>query len=384
MHTQRVGDSAMSIRRYCLLQSESPRLCLGLVAVVLSVPGCATKLKPIFDEPDSPIVWPEPPKPARIRYVGQLRSSADLKPPRKPFERLGELLFGREPAAPLYGPRALVRSGDRLWIADPGGRCLHQFDLKRRSYKKITHAGPTPLLAPVGLCLGPLESIYVCDSEGGAVHRLSVQTGDLIESLHLPEDVLRPVAIAYTEPEEELYLVDARAHDIKVLSIDGSLRRIIGRRGERAGEFNFPSAIVADKEILWIVDTGNHRVQGLKRDGTPVIALGQPGDAPGDLALPKGIALDSDGNIYVLDARFENIQIFDPTGGLLLFFGEEGTGPGEFWLPGGLFIDANDRVWVCDAYNGRIQVFDYVKMADDEEARHSERNGVDKDNRVPE
>jgi hypothetical protein len=65
--------------------------------------------------------------------------------------------------------------------------------------------------------------------------------------------------------------------------------------------------------------------------------------------------------VYVVDARFENIQVFDRSGQLLLGFGQEGTGPGEFWLPTGLHIDSNDRLWVCDMYNGRVQVFDYVR-----------------------
>ena len=62
----------------------------------------------------------------------------------------------------------------------------------------------------------------------------------------------------------------------------------------------------------------------------------------------------------MVDARFENVQVFDRTGRLLLVFGEEGTGPGQFWLPAGIFVDPNDRIWVCDTYNRRVQVFDRV------------------------
>ena len=109
------------------------------------------------------------------------------------------------------------------------------------------------------------------------------------------------------------------------------------------------------------------RGRGLEEDGLFAGDLfGEAGDSLGDLALPKAIALDSDNHIYVVDSRFENIQIFDRSGRLLLFFGTEGTGPGEFWLPGGIFIDGNDRIWICDAYNSRIQVFDYYKEARDD------------------
>ena len=92
--------------------------------------------------------------------------------------------------------------------------------------------------------------------------------------------------------------------------------------------------------------------------------FGRVGDAPGDLALPKGVAVDSQGHLYVVDARFENVQIFDREGRLLLSFGEEGNAPGEFWLPSGIHVDSTDRIWVCDSYGRRVQVFDFINTRD--------------------
>lgn len=91
-----------------------------------------------------------------------------------------------------------------------------------------------------------------------------------------------------------------------------------------------------------------------------MIVFGEAGDAPGQMALPKAIAIDDEGNIYVLDARFENLQIFDRSGRLLLVVGEEGIGPGQFWLPGGIFITTDGLIFVADSHNGRVQVFRYL------------------------
>ncbi len=338
-------------------------LCGAALSAVLLPAGCAGPLRPVFEPIGDAIAWPPPPKAPRIRYVGSLSTSADLKPQRKLLAAIADLFVGRTAPQALYGPRALVctRDGKRVWIADPGGRCLHMFDLEERIHRKIQRLGETPLLSPVGLCIGPAESIYVCDSERVAIYRLSGRDGKLIESLRLPEDVIRPVAMNYDETADELFVVDVTAHNIKVLGMDGRLRRILGRRGTAPGEFNFPSAIAADENGIWIADTGNHRVQAITRSGDPIVTFGRAGDAPGDLALPKGIALDPDGHVYVVDGRFENVQIFDREGNLMLFFGEEGTGPGEFWLPGGLFIEPTGRIWVCDSYNRRVQVFEYIR-----------------------
>jgi sugar lactone lactonase YvrE len=233
--------------------------------------------------------------------------------------------------------------------------------LNDRTYLKIQRLGGSPLLSPVGLCLGEGDSIFVCDSESGSIHELSGLTGALRRTLRVAEDLDRPVALTYRVESGELYVVDVTAHSIKVLDRNGGLLRIIGGRGAGPGEFNYPCALAADAAGLWVVDTGNQRIQQLSWEGVPIAAFGRAGDAPGDLALPKGVALDSNGHVYAVDARFENVQVFDRSGRLLLAFGEEGTGPGAFWLPSGIHIDATDRIWICDSYNRRIQVFDYLR-----------------------
>ncbi|MBI4716971.1 MAG: hypothetical protein HY763_04145 [Planctomycetes bacterium] len=338
---------------------------LSSVAVIagIAVSGCVQPTRPIFEPPNPAIQWPDPPAPARVRYLGQITGEKDLKAPRKPFQGLGELVVGARKPADLYGPRAVACTPDgrHVWVADPGGRCLHRFDLQAREYQKIVTAGTAPLLTPVGLGLGPEGSVYVCDSESIAIHRYAAATGAFLGSLSLPEELYRPVALYYRPVEDDLLVVDVVAHDVKILGRDGSLRRILGRRGTAPGEFNFPSAITCDGDTVWIADTGNHRLQRLNASGGSLASYGQAGDAPGDLALPKGVAVDSDGHVYVVDGRFENVQVFDAQGRLLLFFGEEGSGPGQFWLPAGIFVDALDRVWVCDGYNRRLQVFQYLR-----------------------
>jgi sugar lactone lactonase YvrE len=88
--------------------------------------------------------------------------------------------------------------------------------------------------------------------------------------------------------------------------------------------------------------------------------IGRKGDAAGDLALPKGVAIDREGNVWVVDAHFENVQIYSSTGQLLLAVGQEGNKPGEFWLPAGMCIDRQNRVWIADTYNRRVQVFELI------------------------
>jgi sugar lactone lactonase YvrE len=70
--------------------------------------------------------------------------------------------------------------------------------------------------------------------------------------------------------------------------------------------------------------------------------------------------VDSENSIYVVDALWGMVQVFNPQGQLLYYFGKNGSAPGEFELPAGLFIDQNDHILVVDSYNRRIQEYRYM------------------------
>lgn len=331
-----------------------------LLLVLISV-GCQSR-PPIFPAPTPAITWPPGDIQARFKYVGELKQADDLKPVKHWWQSVGDFVFGKDSPKPMYGPRSiLVLGSQRVWVADPGGRCLHRFDLETRQYKKITGVTEgkdeeTPFIAPVGMCQGPGDTFFVCDSGNAEVYQFKGD-GTFIRKFHLQGDVDRPTALCYIPDLKRLYILDTKNNDIKVYALDNRLMAIIGKRGVMPGEFNFPIDLKYDGEWLWVSDAGNGRVQALTLDGKPVRTIGRFGKNPGDFALPKGLAVDSKRNIYVVDSRFENIQIFNRKGVLLMHLGHEGSKSGEFSLPSGIFIDSMDRIWVCDTYNHRIQLF---------------------------
>jgi DNA-binding beta-propeller fold protein YncE len=64
--------------------------------------------------------------------------------------------------------------------------------------------------------------------------------------------------------------------------------------------------------------------------------------------------------VFVTDAAFDNIQVFDLAGRLLMHFGGAGAAPGKFNLPAGLYCDRNGRLFAADSYNHRVQVFEML------------------------
>ena len=76
-----------------------------------------------------------------------------------------------------------------------------------------------------------------------------------------------------------------------------------------------------------------------------------------DFDTPHGVAIDSDGNVYVVDSGSDRIAKFDSTGMYITHWGTSGTGNGQFSSPFGIAVDGNGNVFVADTDNRRIQVF---------------------------
>jgi DNA-binding beta-propeller fold protein YncE len=95
--------------------------------------------------------------------------------------------------------------------------------------------------------------------------------------------------------------------------------------------------------------------------------------SPNPLSQPVAVALDSQDNLYVLEAGSGRVQVFDPNGQFLRTWGSPGNGDGQFNLRhpnppslegyegidayGDITVDAAGDVYVLDSFNRRVQKF---------------------------
>ena len=73
-------------------------------------------------------------------------------------------------------------------------------------------------------------------------------------------------------------------------------------------------------------------------DGNYLGMVGGYGNEPGHFTRPKGIAVDREEKLFVVDAAFENVQLFNAGGELLMHFGGAYKGAGAMWLPAAVEI----------------------------------------------
>ena len=305
-----------------------------------------------------PLVWPKPPRSARVRFIGAVARPADLGIKPSFWKRLGKLLHGAEPDW-FIRPGGVAALGNKIYVADPGAQALWVLDTQQGRFQRVQKAGRQRLVSPVAVTPGRNGSVYLADSY---LAKVFVYQAD--GTLHLivsDKKLQRPAGLAYDAAKDRLYVADSAAHRIRIFDGQGKPVGALGGRGTAKGRFNFPTHVAVDRKgMLYVTDAMGFRIQMFGPDGGFLSTFGRHGNASGDFAAPKGVASDSAGHVYVVDALFDAVQIFDRSGRLLLSFGERGLGPAQFWLPGGLYIDEQDRIYVADAYNQRIQIFEYL------------------------
>jgi len=88
-----------------------------------------------------------------------------------------------------------------------------------------------------------------------------------------------------------------------------------------------------------------------------VTKWGSKGSGDGQFRGPEGIAVDSKGNVYVLDTLKNNIQKFDSSGNFITKWGSHGEKEGKF-AGRRVAVDMNDNIYVTSIGNDNIEVFD--------------------------
>lgn len=336
------------------------KVSLLLIAVILSLSACALDTKRYTFPAAEQIIWPAKPAKPRIKYIGSFSSSDELGIEKSFFTKLAEFFIGQEEQRLIRPMAVLAPDENEIYVADPGIKGVHYFNLEQGRYMQIRLPNDYPLPSPVALTVDGKQRVLVADSALGQIFRLNLEDG-IAEPIALKGKLKQPTGLAYSKKHKSLFVVDTASHSVKVFDQQGQLQKEIGRRGDTKGKFNYPTFLWQDsQDDLWVTDSLNFRVQRFSAAGRYLGQFGKAGSASGTFSRPKGVATDDSGHVYVVDSLLHALQIFDKKGRLLLNIGQQGHDPGEFWLPTGIYIGENSKVYIADSHNQRIQVFQYI------------------------
>lgn len=323
--------------------------------------ACASK-EVVKVEPT--VIFPPYPEEPRILYLDTYRGGMQEEKASALDLFLGEAQENKK-ASNMVKPYGVGLQDGKVYAADTGTSTLFVIDEKTREAQFVGNGAEGRLASPLGIAFDKDKNVYVSDYRQKVVNAYDAK-GALVSVIGGRLEFAHPTGIAIDKNLNRLYVVDSKSHNFKAYDIASKKHLFsVGKRGKGNAEFNFPTNIAVDQRNgnIVIVDTQNFRVQVFDKDGNFITKFGNVGNKPGTFARPKGVGIDSDGNIYVADTAFNNVQIFSEYGkDLLLYFGGAGYGPTQFRLIAGIYIDENDKIVISDGFTGRVQTFQYISQ----------------------
>jgi uncharacterized protein YjiK len=174
-----------------------------------------------------------------------------------------------------------------------------------------------------------------------------------------------------------LYVTDNGNECIRKITTTGIVTTLAGSgiSGSADGNgtnasFNSPRSIAVDSTgNMYVVDQNNNAIRKITSDGVVTtlagsgVALHKDGlGTNASFSLPTGIVIDSIGNIYISQWNNACIRKITPTGVVSTFAGSRtnsnidgiGTNAG-FYAPKGIAIDSVDNLYIADTYNNRVR-----------------------------
>lgn len=216
---------------------------------------------------------------------------------------------------------------------------------------------PGQFLNPTGSTLDSQGNIYVIDMGNNRIQKFS-PSGRFLTQWGAkgsgPGQFANPEGIAIDQ-NGDVYVADTGNNRIQKFSPTG--KHLDTWNGAGATAFKDPTAVALGRGNIYVADAGNNRIQELSRSGAPVNCWGSnPSCRSAQFAHPNAVAVDSLGDIYVVDRLDNTVQVFDPNGEGLNQLPQPGSGV-QLQHPHGITLDSQGNIYVADTGNNRIVKF---------------------------
>jgi sugar lactone lactonase YvrE len=176
------------------------------------------------------------------------------------------------------------------------------------------------------------------------------------------------------DPAANVYVADTFNHTIRKITPDGLVTTLAGRAGQigstdgtgTAARFNNPSGVAVDRAgNICVADFGDFTIRKITPDGRVTTLAGAAGemgsaDGAGSAARffnPSGVAVDSTGNVYVVDSENHTIRKITPDRVVTTLAGTAGPpgysdgagGAARLGFPVGVAVDSTGNIYVASS-----------------------------------
>ena len=306
---------------------------LGLASAMYS--SCARILnKPSRVRKTEAILYPPAPDTPRFQYLTSISGSEFIGN----RTRFATFVLGQESASTMVKPYGINFRNGKLYICDPGIGGLEIIDFGKKKNKNFTPGSTGQLKSPLNCYVDVNNYLYVADPGRHEIvmyDSASNYIGKLADTgTFKPTDVMiHNDNIWCTNPDNHrLNIYDKTTHKLTKYFAE---QYGVGDDGFLYSPFN----IYIEDDIVYVTDFGDFKIKKYDHSGKFLSAIGSYGTGVGQFVRPKGIACDKESNLFVVDAGFENTQMFNKDGQLLMFFGGPYKGHGDMWLPAKVIVD---------------------------------------------
>jgi len=321
---------------------------------VLNV-SCSRQIKKLAVT-DELVIYPPPPDTTRIQYLTRISSSLDITGKRSAFARF---VLGEFKKLDIIKPYGITIHNGKIYICDTGLDALEVIDLQKHSFEYFIPGGRGQLMKPLNCFVDENGYLFIAD---GGRKQVVIFDGDskYVNSFGETEN-FKPTDVFVKE--NKIWVTNFEDNKIYIYSRDNyTLIDTFPEAEQGSEDFLYsPTNIFVTDDKIFVSDFGDFKIKAYNHDREFLFSVGSYGDKLGQFVRPKGIAVDKESNLYVVDAGFENTQIFSKDGKLLMFFGGPYKNPGDMWLPAKVIIDYDNlqyfESYVDKGFNLKYLIF---------------------------
>lgn len=282
------------------------------------------------------VIYPSPPDTVRFQYLTSFSNSLDITRKRTAFQKS---VLGEDVGMPIGKPYGIATGAGKLFICDPTIRGLEIVEPGKRLFTQFIPSGKGQLKQPINCFLDIDNTLYVTDIERKQVVIFDAELKYVTAIGNTDTaDNFRPLDVCVSDTK--IWVTNPKMNKINIYQKDGFklLRSIPDTTVSEVRLYN-PINICYMNGRIYVTDFGDFKIKIFSEEGKYQGSVGEYGKGLGQFVRPKGIAVDKEGNLFVVDAGFENVQVFNTNGKLLMSFGGPYKKPGDMWLPAKVHID---------------------------------------------